>query len=52
MMHYEFDKSRKWAMQKYIALRKEQPNLSYGRFIGNALDKIRTRQANRVFKES
>ena len=46
MMHYEFDKSRKWAMQKYIALRKEQPNLSYGRFIGNALDKKISKRKN------
>ena len=52
MMHYEFDKSRKWAMQKYIALRKEQPNFSNGRSMHNTLDRIRLRQANRLFKES
>jgi len=52
MMHYEFDKSGHLAMQKYIALRKEQPNFFNGGSMRNALDIIRLRQANRLCKES
>jgi len=52
MMHYEFDESRQLAMPEYIALRKEQPNFSNGRSMRNALDRIRLRQANRLFKKS
>jgi len=52
MMHYEFDESKQLAMQEYIGLRKEQSNLSNSRSICNVVNRIRLREANRLFKES
>jgi len=51
-MHYEFDESKQLAMQEYIGLRKEQSNLSNSRSICNVVNRIRLREANRLFKES
>ena len=37
---------------EYINLRKEQPHFANARSIRNALDRVRLRQANRLFKEN
>lgn len=51
-MHYQFDERGLKAMKKYIAVRKSQPHFANGRSVRNALDRIRLRQASRLFKES
>jgi len=49
-MNYKFDANGLKTMKKYIELRTAQPNFANGRSIRNALDRMRLRQANRLFK--
>ena len=51
-LNYCFTKSAKNAFTEYINLRKEQPHFANARSIRNALDRVRLRQANRLFKEN
>jgi len=51
-LNYYLTKSAKDAFIEYINLRKEQPHFANARSIRNAIDRIRLRQANRVFKTS
>ena len=51
-LNYYFTKSAKNAFIEYINLRKEQPHFANARSIRNALDRVRLRQANRLFKEN
>ncbi len=51
-LNYYFTKSAKNAFTEYINLRKEQPHFANARSIRNALDRVRLRQANRLFKEN
>jgi len=51
-MNYKFDLDALKAMKKYIELRTAEPNFANGRSIRNALDRMRLRQANRLFKSS
>ena len=51
-MNYKFDLDALKAMKKYIELRTAEPNFDNGRSIRNALDRMRLRQANRLFKSS
>ena len=51
-LNYCFTKPAKNAFTEYINLRKEQPHFANARSIRNALDRVRLRQANRLFKEN
>ena len=51
-LNYHFTKAAKNAFIEYINLRKEQPHFANARSIRNALDRVRLRQANRLFKEN
>ena len=51
-LNYYLTKSAKDAFIEYINLRKEQPHFANARSIRNALDRVRLRQANRLFKEN
>ena len=51
-LNYCLTKSAKNAFTEYINLRKEQPHFANARSIRNALDRVRLRQANRLFKEN
>ena len=51
-LNYYLTKSAKNAFIEYINLRKEQPHFANARSIRNALDRVRLRQANRLFKEN
>ncbi len=51
-LNYCLTKSAKIAFTEYINLRKEQPHFANARSIRNALDRVRLRQANRLFKEN
>jgi len=51
-MNYKFDPDALKSMKKYIELRIAEPNFANGRSIRNALDRMRLRQANRLFKSS
>ena len=51
-LNYCLTKSAKNAFTEYINLRKEQPHFANDRSIRNALDRVRLRQANRLFKEN
>ena len=51
-LNYYFTKTAKNAFTEYINLRKEQPHFANARSIRNALDRVRLRQANRLFKEN
>lgn len=51
-LNYYFTKEAESAFIEYIKLRKEQPHFANARSIRNALDRVRLRQANRLFKEN
>ncbi len=51
-LNYYFTKSAKNAFTEYINLRKKQPHFANARSIRNALDRVRLRQANRLFKQN
>ncbi len=51
-MHYNLDESATKAMQEYIQKRKQQPHFANARSIRNALDRVRLRQANRLFNDA
>ena len=51
-LNYYLTKAAKNAFIEYINLRKEQPHFANARSIRNALDRVRLRQANRLFKEN
>jgi probable Rubsico expression protein CbbX len=50
-MQYRFDEGAKDAMREYIERRMLQPRFSNARSIRNALDRVRLRQASRLFAE-
>ena len=50
-MQYCFDAAAKATMRDYIGRRMQQPRFSNARSIRNALDRVRLRQANRLFAE-
>ena len=51
-MNYELDAPALDAMREYIGHRLQQPHFANARSIRNALDRIRLRQANRVYDEA
>ena len=50
-MNCKFSRGAREAFVRYIALRKTQPLFSNARSIRNALDRMRLRQANRLFAD-
>ena len=48
-INYRFSPEAQAALQRYIALRRTQPHFANGRSIRNALDRMRLRQAKRLF---
>jgi probable Rubsico expression protein CbbX len=48
-INYRFSAAAIDAMRRYIALRRTQPHFANGRSIRNALDRMRLRQAKRLF---
>ena len=50
-MSYKFTAAAREAFVRYISLRRQQPLFSNARSIRNALDRMRLRQANRLFAD-
>ena len=50
--HYAFSPQARRAFERYIAARRQQPHFANARSIRNALDRIRLRQANRLFENA
>jgi probable Rubsico expression protein CbbX len=50
-LHYRLSKSAREALAEYIPLRRAKPLFANARSIRNALDRMRLRQANRLFAE-
>ena len=50
--NYKLTEDAEKALEKYIALRREQPHFANARSVRNALDRARLRQANRLFSSS
>lgn len=48
-LNYRFDAEAVPAFERYVQLRRAQPHFANGRSIRNALDRIRLRQATRLF---
>ena len=48
-LNYRFDDEAEAAFARYVQLRRAQPHFANGRSIRNALDRIRLRQATRLF---
>ena len=48
-LNYHFDTEAEAAFARYVHLRRQQPHFANGRSIRNALDRIRLRQATRLF---
>lgn len=48
-LNYRFDAEAESAFARYVHLRRQQPHFANGRSIRNALDRIRLRQATRLF---
>jgi probable Rubsico expression protein CbbX len=48
-LNYRFDAPAEQAFDRYVSLRREQPHFANARSIRNALDRIRLRQATRLF---
>jgi hypothetical protein len=48
-LNYRFDDSAVPAFERYVHLRRQQPHFANARSIRNALDRIRLRQATRLF---
>ncbi|MDR2711233.1 MAG: CbbX protein [Burkholderiales bacterium] len=51
-LNYRFDADAATAFKRYIHLRRTQPNFANARSIRNALDRIRLRQAARLFERN
>lgn len=51
-MNYRLDNEAQEAMEAYIQLRRQQPHFANARSIRNALDRVRLRQANRIFRQA
>jgi probable Rubsico expression protein CbbX len=51
-MNYKLNNKSRPALAEYINLRRKQPHFANARSVRNAIDRIRLRQANRVFKNS
>ena len=49
-MNYTLEPDAEKAIAAYIGLRKQQPHFANARSVRNALDRVRLRQANRIFK--
>jgi probable Rubsico expression protein CbbX len=49
--HYRFDAAARDAFQAYIVRRSAQPDFANARSIRNAIDRIKLRQANRLYSE-
>jgi len=49
--HYRFDEAAAAAFREYLAVRRERPHFANARSVRNALDRIRLRQALRLFEE-
>jgi probable Rubsico expression protein CbbX len=49
-LNYRFDESALPAFERYVHLRRTQPHFANARSIRNALDRIRLRQATRLFR--
>jgi probable Rubsico expression protein CbbX len=50
-MNYRFDASAREAFAEYLARRQAQPHFANARSVRNALDRMRLRQASRLFAE-
>ena len=50
-MHYRFDDSARLAFDEYLARRLQQPHFANARSVRNALDRMRLRQASRLFAD-
>jgi probable Rubsico expression protein CbbX len=48
-LNYQFDDSAVPAFERYLTLRQQQPHFANARSVRNALDRIRLRQATRLF---
>jgi probable Rubsico expression protein CbbX len=48
-LNYRFDDGAQSAFARYLGLRREQPHFANARSVRNALDRIRLRQATRLF---
>jgi probable Rubsico expression protein CbbX len=48
-LNYHFDEGGAEAFGRYLSLRRQQPNFSNARSVRNALDRMRLRQATRLF---
>ena len=46
--HYEFDDPARQAFREYLALRMPQPHFANARSVRNALDRVKSRHANRL----
>jgi hypothetical protein len=46
--HYEFDDAARAAFQEYLKLRMPQPHFANARSVRNALDRVKSRHANRL----
>lgn len=51
-LNYRFSDAAAEAFRAYVALRRAQPHFANARSIRNAVDRMRMRQANRVFAEA
>jgi hypothetical protein len=49
--NYRFDPAAAAAFKEYLTVRRERPHFANGRSVRNALDRIRLRQALRLFEE-
>ena len=49
--NYHFDPAAEAAFREYLTVRRERPHFANGRSVRNALDRIRLRQALRLFEE-
>lgn len=49
--HYRFEPAAEEAFEAYLARRMEQPRFANGRSVRNALDRLRMRQANRLWSQ-
>ena len=50
-LNYRFDADAVPAFARYVQLRRQQPHFANGRSIRNALDRMRLRQASRLFAD-
>ncbi len=50
--NYRFDEEGREAFAEYVAVRRRQPHFANARSVRNALDRMRMRQALRLFEQS